>query len=128
MKKAVVQKLQSILHNATCLEMDNRGSFLQILLGSHSLIIGAAWRFVKDGDIVMGSGSADEVLEQLPELLIGRTVQSVSVNGPFHDLHLEFEDGSTLEVFADSELYEHWNLGLSVIAGPGNLWSSFLKP
>ena len=122
-------RLKKLLVGSLCVDMDNRGDYLQILLGSRWLIVESAWRVVHDRDIIVGSVSEDAVLEKLPDILVGQTVRSVVTHGEFNDLRLEFNNGAVLEAFADSERFEHWKLAGGpeemIIAGPGRLWSEF---
>ncbi len=122
-------RLNTLLIGLKCGGVENRGNYLQLVLGSRRLIVGAAWRVVHDDDIIIGSASEEEVLEKLPHILIGQQIVGVTVSGAFNDLQLRFTQGILLEVFADSEKYEHWNVvggpNEMIIAGPGRLWSSF---
>jgi hypothetical protein len=101
--------------------------------GKRGLTILSAWRAIQAGEIVVArdspKGVPTGVREKLVSFLQGQEVREITVRGPFNDLSLRFSDDLVLETFADSALYEHWNVGGGaddmIIAGPGRLWSTF---
>src|SRR5207245_240632 len=64
---------------------------------------------------------------EMESALIGQRVQSAFPLGACNDLRVAFANGATLESFADSGRFEHWQYtsdgALDIVAGPGTLWS-----
>ncbi len=129
MHPEAVDRLRNLLVGSSCTGMDNLGSYLQITLGPRVLVVGAPWRLVRDGEMLVGSGCPDPRLAELPALLHGPSIQTVEVRGPFNDLRVAFANGMVLEVFPNSTHYENWLVAGGpqemIIAGPGALWSQF---
>lgn len=129
MDKETQTHLSEHLVGASLRDMENLGAYLQLLIGSCRLVLGSAWRIMQRGELVVGSGDPDELVEQgLRSLLLGQAIQSVTTVGAFHDLQIVFADGSVLESFADAADYESWNLavgtgGEMIVAGPGRSWA-----
>jgi hypothetical protein len=132
MDDITVARLRSALIGSVCSEVEylaGEGGIPTIHLGPYGLSVFSAWRVARDGAILAGNDSEATARQAVAQLLCGQIVQEVTVNGSFHDLYLRFESGITLETFADSGTYEHWNLvgdaNDMIIAGPDSLWSSF---
>lgn len=129
MDELTIKKLRGFLEGATCIEMENLGSYLQLSFGSFKLIVGATWKLSERDEVIISSDSDEATLEKFPNTLLNRTVQNATVYGDFNDLILMFDKEIMLEVSGDSESYEHWNVLVNtqemIIAGPGKLWSSF---
>jgi hypothetical protein len=131
-----LETVRSLMVGAICVEMDNHGSFLHLIFGTCGLTIGAAWRLVHEGGIVVGSGTPEDVIDDLTQKFLGRSIEDVSIFGLFHDLRITFDADYVLDIFADSERYESWNLSgtengiaTSMIgAGPGDSWWFFEIP
>jgi len=127
--KDVVKWLQSLLRETLCSSLEKQNGHLLLEFGHPRLLLQSSWRFIKGGDIVVGSCSID--FSSIPDLA-DCLVDSISIVNDFHDLRIVFDNGSVFETFADSEEFEHWSFHLSetemLIAGPGKLWSSFLSP
>lgn len=129
MDEATVKRLASLLVKENCTGLQYHGGLPLFLFDSRGLFIWSAWRVVSEMEIVAGHDSSDSVKEGLIEVITGQSVEAVSVQGTFHDLNLRFSNGTSLETFADAENYEHWYVAEGpnqmIVAGPGNLWSSF---
>jgi hypothetical protein len=132
MDDITVARLRNSLVGAICSEVEylaGEGGIPSIHLGPRGLSIFSAWRVARDGAILAGNDSEATARQEVAQLLRGQTVQEVTVRGSFHDLYLRFESGITLETFADSGTYEHWNLvGAAndmIIAGPDSSWAAF---
>jgi len=54
------------------------------------LIIECSWRITHAEEIVMASASEEVKLLELPNILVGRTIESIDVHGDFNDLTLGF--------------------------------------
>lgn len=129
MDSVTIGRLKELFTGSACTGIENIGNYLQLLLGPRRLIVESAWRILHDGELAVGSASDEPAFEKLHRILVGNTVESAELHGDLNDLRLEFRGGTILETFADSEQYEHWKLiggpEEMIIAGPGNLWSSF---
>ena len=132
MDELVVKRLQNSLVGVACSEVVYQG-VPTFQFGVRGLTILSAWRVSQADEIVVASSDPGVVhmgvREKLVTYLQGQEVREVIVRGPFNDLSLRLSNDTVLETFADSELYEHWNLvgGADdmIIAGPGRLWSTF---
>ncbi len=106
-----------------------RGSYLELSLDSSTLTIGSAWRLTCSGELVLGSDSAEEVIDSLPKFVLNKVIVRSEVNSKFNDLTVDLGGELMLETFANSECYESWTLscesGEMLISGPGRLWSHF---
>jgi len=87
-----------------------------------ALRVGAPWRLVSEGHIVVGSEddghrfgleSPVDARERVTRAVGGEEVTEVSIK-KFGDLDLSFASGATLQVFNGSSGYEGWQL-----FGPG---------
>jgi hypothetical protein len=125
-------RLTAVLLGAACDGMDNMKNYLQIRIGDRQLIVATAWRVSRSGVLFVGSDSREAELATLPALLTGLAVTAVEITAPFSDLKLLFGADTALELFADSERYESWQVvspdGEMIIAGPGASWSWFPAP
>lgn len=90
--------------------------------GRCALQVGAPWRLVSEGHIVVGSDddghrfgleSPVDARERVTRAVGGQEVTEVSIK-KFGDLDLSFASGATLQVFNGSSGYEGWQL-----FGPG---------
>jgi hypothetical protein len=126
MDAAAIALLQDLLIGARCSELAVKHGFLELVLGKHRLVVHCAWRIVQE-QLLAGSGESSYVRAE--DALILQQVTIVNVQGPFHDLQVEFEGGASLETFADSAEHESWHLfgedERVLVAGPGLLWTRF---
>ena len=126
MNEEAVTRLQDLTRSLHCTGVEKKDGYLLIGFGELRLFIQSSWRLIEDGEIAVGSSSAE--LESMNGLA-GRVVESVSITNDFNDLRILFTDRSVFESFADAESHEHWTFhssdGELFVAGPGKLWSSF---
>lgn len=127
--KEIIEKLKSNLENSVCVALENNDGYLQLLFSSQRLIVQSGWRLIKNNKIEVTDESDDFEQGKLVNLLIQNIVEAVTIQGDYNDLQIKFRNGLTLETFPDSQVFEHWNYAgespKMIIAGPGNLWSSF---
>lgn len=127
MDAAAREQLRARLVGAVCRAIEHRGNHLQCRLDARLLVVNAMWRLSHEGTIVATSDAEDADLDAIPALVSGQTVRDATCRGEFNDLRLEFDGGTVLEVFTDSEKYEGWNLlggfNDAIIAGPGRNWA-----
>jgi hypothetical protein len=83
---------------------------------------------VSDSEIIFTSGDASKNLKGSTQQLCC-SVESLFVRGVWNDLELHFSTGLILQTFTDSDDYEHWYFMAGpeemIVAGPGQLWSSW---
>ena len=129
MEQQTRDRLSQLLVGMEIINVEQYGNYFHMMFASRSLTIRCAWRLICDGEIVIGSGSTDELVDRMSDYLKGQVVERVAVRGEFHDLRLEFMSRYALEVYADSQEFENWQLGGGptemIIAGPSRLWSEF---
>src|SRR5256712_6974884 len=106
-----IQRLTHLLVGSVCTEVGLEAGYLTILFGTHGLTIGCAWRLIQGEGICVGSNSDSTLQAQFAALLIGRRVRQVALVNDCHDLRVGVDQGIILEAFADSEQYEHWDVG-----------------
>jgi hypothetical protein len=135
MDEIAINKIHSSLLHMKVEELTFHGGMPFFNFGKCKLFIACSWRLVDGGDIVAGNvfsaKEEEEVRTTILNLLQGKSILDVSVQPPFHDLKIEFSEGTLLEIFANSGRYESWNyIGSEhkvdmIIAGPGSSWSAF---
>ena len=131
MDALTMDRLKALLTSSSCTGMENLGNYLQLLFGPRRLIVGSAWRVVHQGDIAVGSGSSDDVIqEQLPGLLMGHSIRSVAYypqRSPRPSPRVQQREcpGVLRRCRTLRALESHRGPDEMIIAGPGRLWSSF---
>ena len=135
MDEIAINKIHSSLLHMKVEELTFDGGMPLFGFGKCKLFIACSWRLVDGGDIVVDSvfnaKEEEEIRTTILNLLQGKRILHVSVQPPFHDLKIEFSEGTLLEIFANSGRYESWNyIGSEhevdmIIAGPGSSWSAF---
>jgi len=122
-------RFEELIKANSCSGAELSSGILQVIFGDKRLVVQSSWRLVNDSDIVVASDSDTEQFDAVVMLLHKQTVELVLITAPFNDLQIGFGCGVLLQTFADSEKYEHWYFAGGpqemIVAGPGQLWSSF---
>jgi hypothetical protein len=130
MDKASIEGLCTDLKQASVRSASSNGGFLQVELESGNLSVGSSWRMWSQ-DWIIGSSTKQETVSATISAIFGFRIVSVHMVGEFHDLCIKFENEVVLETFADSGEFESWTLSFgfekTYVAGPGRLWSGFVK-
>jgi len=129
MNEETLQELRVQFVGSTFQEASDQDGLTVIYFNDARLSIYAMWRLVIDGRIMASSVCDGKTSREVGAYLQGAAVTSVTVQGRFHDLECHFDNGASLQLFASSTGYEHWNLHVGeyglFIAGPDSLWSYF---
>jgi hypothetical protein len=128
----LTDRLRILLVGRRCDSVESRGSHLHLFLNCGGITVGCLWRLSNSERILLASDDDEgEVEDRLPKMIVGDTIQTVTLSNAFHDLQLVFSSGVVFEAFASSEHFENWSvIGPSaefIIAGPG-LDLSWLGP
>lgn len=97
--------------------------------GEDYLTIECSWRLKSKDSIAVGSGeyklqeTHQKANDILSKLLLGQQITSISIGSDISDLFIEFSNGSVLELFCNSSIYEGWTLSddkdFNLISLPG---------
>jgi hypothetical protein len=80
------------------------------------LTIECSWRLRDKKTILVGSSeynseeSHKKAHDKLLNLLKDKEIKSIKIIPPVSDLRVDFENGLSLELFSDSNIYESWTL------------------
>lgn len=122
-------RFEELITEYACSGAELSSGILQVIFGDRRLVVQSSWRLISGSDIVVASDSDAEQLDAVITLLHKQTVGMALVATPFNDLEIRFGSEVLLQTFADSEKHEHWYFSSgpqeTIVAGPGQLWSSF---
>lgn len=84
--------------------------------GEDYLTIECSWRLKSKDVIAVGSGeyklqeTHQKANDILLKLLLGQQITSIRIGSYVSDLFIEFSNGSVIELFCNSSIYEGWTL------------------
>ena len=80
------------------------------------LTVECSWRLRNNEIILVGCNEYNsekthkEAHEKLLNLIFGTEIKNIKFIPPVSDLFIDFENGLSLELFSDSNIYESWSL------------------
>jgi hypothetical protein len=90
--------------------------------GEQTLMVEWSWRFEGDKSILVGSWDDDREIDRFPNLIFGKTIESINFLGRLFELEIKFSDSIWLSTFSTQQDGPSWSLRLK-----GEEWLSVIE-
>jgi hypothetical protein len=80
------------------------------LQGEYGIMLEWSWRLEDDRHIVCGSWSNDEIINSVPQLLTGITIESVAFTQRIKELYITLSNGLWLASFMTADGNPEWSI------------------
>lgn len=80
------------------------------LQGEYGIMLEWSWRIEDNNHIVCGSWSNDEILDSAPQLLTGRTIETIAFTQRIKELYITLSDGLWLASFMTADGNPEWSI------------------